>query len=240
MICFLNLCEEDDTASFLVLFVRWASMPWPIESVWLRSLPSAKDLCSFSPSFEFMLGSGHPARGNIPELYLSPKINTHGSKGRESGWAKGGVELRHGLSQGPGLLHVELWSGNGPQNYFQHRQEARSIGLHYQLPNAGYAGKGSVALAKVAFSPLQRQFCRGWTAECLLLPAPPAAGGRSPSLSQGDRSEGLSVVPTSTPHPNKDTQTWENETSVLISNPLTFKKRVNFFFLSGYLSKRQG
>lgn len=102
--------------------------------------------------------------------------------------------------------------------------------MHYQLPNAGYAGKGSVALAKVAFSPLQRQFCRGWTAECLLLPAPPAAGGRSPSLSQGDRSEGLSVVPTSTPHPNKDTQTWENETSVLISNPLTFKKRVNFFF----------
>lgn len=44
---------------------------------------------------------------------------------------------------------------------------------------------------------------------------------------------GFSEVPTSTPHLNTDAQTWEDETSVPISNPLTFKRRDILFLKQG-------
>lgn len=189
---------------------------------WSSPLP-----CDTKPSVKFMLRSGHPAMGDIPQLYLSPGISTRGRKEREAGRAEGGAERRCGLSQGPGLLRVELWSGNDPAELFPAKARGQVDRAALPAAECRLPGKGAVALAKVAFS--ERQFCRGLTAECLLLPAPPAAGGRSPSLSQGDCAEGLSAVPTSTPRTNKDTQSWENETSGFINHPLTFKKRVNCF-----------
>lgn len=61
------------------------------------------------------------------------------------------------------------------------------------------------------------------------LPAPQQLGGED-LLSHRNASAGLgpSEGPPSTPHPNTDAHMWGNETSVPVSNPLTFKKR-DFF-----------